>query len=75
MGFFKNLFSEKGKGKEEIVSGRKLICSHCGNDRFINKSYMLNTQGATFLDIEWTNQTAENYICDKCGFVHWFYQL
>ncbi len=75
MGFLKKLFSESGKGKEEIVCGRKLICSHCGNDRFLNKSFMLNTQGSTFFDIKWADRVAENYICDKCGMIHWFYEL
>lgn len=67
MGLFKDFFNEEGKGKEEIVSGKKLICSHCGNDRFINKSFMINNHGV--------NQTSENYICDKCGLVYWFYKL
>jgi hypothetical protein len=32
----------------------------------------LNTTGAEFFGIEWTNRTATALICTDCGFVHEF---
>ena len=55
-----------------IVSGKALVCAHCGHDRFWTRTTLLNTRGISFLGLDWANKVADNYVCDRCGYVHWF---
>ena len=32
----------------------------------------MNTVGMTFLDLEWANPEAINYICEDCSYIYWF---
>ena len=32
----------------------------------------LNTAVATFFNFDWANKTAQCYVCDGCGYIHWF---
>ena len=50
----------------------QLVCPHCGKDAFIQRSIMLNTQGLTFLQLDWLNQNANVLECVECGRLEWF---
>jgi len=63
-----------GEGKEYDVKGYKLNCPVCGNKNFLTRTSLLNTRGLTFLKWDWANRSADNYICDKCGYIMWFVQ-
>ena len=52
--------------------GHDLICPHCKNDKFFRRSWLLNTSGMSFLNLDWLNQSATNYICSNCGRIEWF---
>lgn len=54
------------------IAGKPLVCSHCGNNHFLEKKAQLNTSVLTFFDLDWLNQSASLYACDRCGFIHWF---
>ncbi|MEO5712924.1 MAG: hypothetical protein ABIT37_05490 [Luteolibacter sp.] len=54
------------------IAGHPLTCPHCGNDRFHERSWQLNTAGMTFFNLDWLNQSAMNYICSDCGRIEWF---
>jgi hypothetical protein len=60
--------------KEFEMGGKKLVCPVCDNDKFRCSSFMLNTRGLTFLDLDWINEDADNYVCSKCGYIFWFMQ-
>jgi hypothetical protein len=32
----------------------------------------MNTTGFMFFDLDWLNKSATCYICDDCGYIHWF---
>jgi hypothetical protein len=55
-----------------ILDGEPLKCCVCQHARFRSRDAMLNTKGATFFQVEWLNRTANCYVCERCGFVHWF---
>ncbi|MEI8010927.1 MAG: hypothetical protein WCI27_00400 [Candidatus Omnitrophota bacterium] len=61
-------------GHEVEINGQKLKCSVCGEGQFSKRSSLLNTRGLTFLKLDWANQSADNYICEKCGYIMWFIQ-
>ncbi len=54
------------------IAGRPLQCSVCQNDRFWKRQAQLNTAVATFFKFDWANESADCYVCSKCGYVHWF---
>jgi hypothetical protein len=54
------------------INGRELVCIICKGKNFHHQKTMMNTSGLTFFGIEWLNDEAENYVCDSCGYVHWF---
>lgn len=60
------------KPVEASVGGRQLMCLICGAGQFTERPVKLNTTGAEFFGIEWTNRTATALICTDCGFVHEF---
>jgi hypothetical protein len=65
------LFGSK-EGEVFEVCGKPLKCQVCGEDKFFHRRAQLNTALATFFNFDWTNQSAECYVCDKCGYIHWF---
>lgn len=54
------------------MAGRPLRCLICGHDHFRQQSAQLNTAGATFLGLDWANRSAWCFVCEKCGYIHWF---
>ncbi|HXF96675.1 MAG TPA: hypothetical protein VNI61_11310 [Gemmatimonadales bacterium] len=54
------------------VGGRPLTCQVCGHTRFRRRRAKLNTTWMTFFELDWLNRSADCYVCDRCGFVHWF---
>lgn len=63
-----------GKRSPEQVDirGVRLTCEVCQHDRFWQREAQLNTPVATFFNFDWANATATCYVCDKCGYIHWF---
>jgi predicted nucleic-acid-binding Zn-ribbon protein len=54
------------------VFGQELCCAVCGNKTFRERESLLNTVGLTFLNLDWANKTAMNFICSRCGYIFWF---
>ena len=65
---------EKHKEEPETfeVQGVQLKCQVCGHRRFWRTEGQLNTSVATFFNLDWTNLTATCFVCDQCGYIHWF---
>lgn len=63
----------KGKTPDCVTIGDKqLLCQICGNDEFWIRKAQLNTAVATFLNFDWANADANCFVCDGCGYIHWF---
>ena len=65
------LFGQKEPAEVEI-HGKLLRCEICGHDAFWRREALLNTAVATFFDVEWANPSATCFVCDGCGYIHWF---
>lgn len=63
---------EKILGEYSIKRGLKLECLICKNTNFWTRETLMNTKGMTFLNLDWANKSATNYVCGNCGYVHWF---
>ncbi|HPR62965.1 MAG TPA: hypothetical protein PK014_01990 [Thermoanaerobaculia bacterium] len=57
------------------IDGKDLVCPFCGNDTFWARQTLMNTRGLTFAGLEWANREADNYICNRCGYVYWFFRV
>lgn len=55
-------------GEKEI----ELVCPICGGKKFFKRSTLMNTAGMTFLDLDWVNPEATNFICEDCTYIFWF---
>ena len=65
------MIKEKIVGKRKIA-GTILECPVCKHDEFWERKTLMNTPGLTFLNLEWANRSALNYVCNSCGHVLWF---
>ena len=54
------------------IDGHPIICPVCGHDKFWIRKTLMNTPALTFMGFEWANKQADNYICNRCGFILWF---
>jgi predicted nucleic-acid-binding Zn-ribbon protein len=65
-----------GRNKEVKIhrkqNGEKMKCLMCEHDQFWVRKTLMNTVGFSFFNLDWANKSATNYVCDKCGYVHWF---
>jgi hypothetical protein len=52
--------------------GVQLACSVCSEQRFVERSALLNTRGMTWLGLDWLNEGAQVYVCVNCGHLEWF---
>jgi hypothetical protein len=64
------LFSKEPKSYE--IQGKVLHCLVCGHDEFHRREAQLHSAAATFFKLEWTNPSGQCFICDRCGYIHWF---
>jgi predicted nucleic-acid-binding Zn-ribbon protein len=58
---------------EVSVHGKPLTCVVCRHTSFHERDSLLNTRLATFFNFDWANAQAINYICTRCGYIHWFW--
>jgi predicted nucleic-acid-binding Zn-ribbon protein len=59
--------------KEHFVAKNiKLECTVCKHTLFWTRETLMNTVGMSLLNLDWANKKATNYICNNCGYVHWF---
>ncbi len=64
--------SDEKEVKGFEIKGHKLSCPICRSTQFWTRKTLLNTKGLTFMDLDWLNKEADNYICDSCGYIMWF---
>ena len=54
------------------IAGIRLACHHCKSEKFHHRRAQLNTALATFFNFDWLNESADIYVCSKCGYLHYF---
>lgn len=59
-------------GTRYAAAGRVVRCSHCFEERFVEREAMLNTAGLTLLNLDWLNDSAVVLICVTCTQLTWF---
>lgn len=64
--------SNKKEIREYHIAGSKLVCTICNSSLFWTRETLMNTVGMSLMNLDWANKRATNFVCDKCGYVHWF---
>lgn len=65
----------KSFGKTPVrfaVAGKQISCPHCGHQEFDSREILLNTRGATFMNLDWLNRGAVALTCRNCSRIEWF---
>lgn len=63
--------SEKGESSFK-AAGVRIRCLHCGCEVFEAREVLMNTRGASLINLDWLNRGATALTCSKCGRVEWF---
>lgn len=67
------LFNKKVEDPQAIeIQGQDLRCPFCSNTLFWTRRAQLNTQMATFFNLDWINKSATCFICSNCTHISWF---
>lgn len=64
--------SEAAEATACTVNGASLSCRICGFDRFRERPAQLNAAFATFLGLDWLQESVRCVVCARCGYIHWF---
>jgi hypothetical protein len=62
----------ESEAKEVTVSGNKLVCPICKNEKFRKRATLMKTVGMYDIGLDWLNMKATAYICAKCHHVIMF---
>lgn len=54
------------------VDGHQLKCLMCHHESFHKRRSHFDMSLATTMNPDWADRQAYCYVCDHCGFVHWF---
>lgn len=60
------------EAREIRIAGHQLRCQVCDYTRFFRREAGLSTGAPSFFGQDWANSTATCFICEQCGYVHWF---
>ena len=64
--------ADGGGPAQYTAGGKKIVCRHCGHDRFDEGRAQLNTASLSFLNLDWANRSATTLTCDGCGRIQWY---
>jgi hypothetical protein len=54
------------------IKGRPLRCQFCGEALFLERRAKVHGALASFFNFEWASPSARCYVCQACGYLHWF---
>jgi predicted nucleic-acid-binding Zn-ribbon protein len=54
------------------AAGMQIRCTHCKGETFQAQEALLNTTGATLVNLDWLNKSGTALICENCGLIQWY---
>lgn len=54
------------------AAGAQVRCTHCQGELFREQEALLNTAGATLVNLDWLNKSGTALSCENCGLIQWF---
>lgn len=71
-GAFGKALAEGPEPFQYTAADAKVVCPHCGGDRFHEGHALQNTRGTTFAGFDWLDRSATFLACHHCGLMQWF---
>lgn len=65
-------FSKAFEPARYQAGGMPVHCSHCKGELFQEREALLNTTGATLVNLDWLDKSGTALVCEKCGLIQWF---
>ena len=65
-------FKEGFEPVEYEIAGRRITCPHCSGTKFSVRRAMLNSRGATLVNLDWADSGATVLECAECSRIEWF---
>jgi predicted nucleic-acid-binding Zn-ribbon protein len=63
----------KATGPGRYTAGGLLVrCTHCEGEFFQEHEALLNSTGATLMNLDWLNKSGTALSCDRCGLIQWY---
>jgi hypothetical protein len=59
-------------GARYRIAGKNVRCLFCAQERFKRGEGQLNTAGASLLNLDWLNPSADVLVCTACSHIMWF---
>jgi len=60
------------EAREVQIAGKQLRCQVCDYTRFFRREAGLSTGASNVFGQDWASSQASCFICEQCGYVHWF---
>src|SRR5688500_7389425 len=60
------------EAREIKIAGKQLRCQVCDYTRFYRREAGLSSGASNVFGQEWAHSQATCFICEQCGYVHWF---
>lgn len=60
------------EAREVQIAGSQFRCQVCDYTRFFRREADLSTGASSSFGQDWANSKASCFICEQCGYVHWF---
>jgi len=60
------------EAREVQIAGRQLRCQVCDYTRFFRREAGLSSGASNAFGQDWASSQASCFICEQCGYVHWF---
>lgn len=67
-----DVLEDRSPISDVYIGSTRLSCRVCNHGRFRHRRAQMHGALSSFFDIEWASPSADCYICNQCGYVHWF---
>lgn len=54
------------------AGGVSVRCTHCRGELFQEHEALLNTSGATLMNVDWLDKSGTALLCENCGLIQWY---
>ena len=54
------------------AGGIQVRCTQCKGELFQEQEALLNTTGATLVNLDWLDKSGTALLCEGCGLIQWY---
>ncbi len=65
-------FSDAFAPGRYLAGALSVRCPHCEGELFREHEALLNTTGASLLNLDWLDTSGTALLCENCGLIQWY---